>query len=144
MDDTHICIWRPWKQFSNFQDPSSTLSVYVQNCSTIFTLDVHFRTNPPPLQMITNQWKENMIQGWLSCVITILSGFSLTSFHLAEASLSAFSWIYILVCAVVQKYHKLSFIYNYAHFSAHFAINLLYLHNLNIEINYGTTTAPYM
>ena len=32
-----------------------------------------------------------------------LSGFPLTSFYLAEASLSAFSWLYTLVCAVVQK-----------------------------------------
>ena len=46
----------------------------------------------------------------------ILSGFSLTSFHLAEPSLSAFSWLYTLVCAVVQKYHEMSFIYNYSHF----------------------------
>ena len=33
----------------------------------------------------------------------ILSGFPLTSFHLAEASRSAFSWLYTPVCAVVQK-----------------------------------------
>ena len=31
----------------------------------------------------------------------ILSGFALTTFHLAEVSLSAFLWIYALVCAVV-------------------------------------------
>ena len=48
-----------------------------------------------------------------SCV----AGFSLTSFHLAEASLPAFSSLYtLLVCAVVQKYHEISFIYNYLHF----------------------------
>ena len=46
----------------------------------------------------------------------ILPGFPLTSFHLAEASLSAFSWLYTLVCAVVQKYHEMSFIYDYPHF----------------------------
>ena len=46
----------------------------------------------------------------------ILSGFSLTSFHLAEASLSVFLWLYTLVCAVVQKYHEMSFIYNYSNF----------------------------
>ena len=44
----------------------------------------------------------------------ILSDFSLTSFHLSEASLSSFSWFYSLVCAVVQKYHEMSFIYNYS------------------------------
>ena len=48
----------------------------------------------------------------------------------AEASLSAFSWLYILVCAVVQKYHKMFFVYNCSHFSTHFAINLFYLRNL--------------
>ena len=48
--------------------------------------------------------------------LLILSVFSLTSFHLAEASLSAFSWVCTLVSAVVQKYHEMSFIYNYAHF----------------------------
>ena len=46
----------------------------------------------------------------------ILSGFPLTSSHLAEASLSAFLWLYTLECAVIQKYHEMSFIYNYSHF----------------------------
>ena len=50
----------------------------------------------------------------------ILSGFPLTSFHLSEASLPAFSWCYSVVCAVVQKYHELSFIYNYSHFQYSF------------------------
>ena len=38
----------------------------------------------------------------------ILCVFPLTSFHLAEASLPAFSLLYTLVCAVVQKYHEIS------------------------------------
>ena len=46
----------------------------------------------------------------------ILSGFPLTSFHSAEISLSAFSWLYTLMCAIVQEYHEMSFIYNYLHF----------------------------
>ena len=46
----------------------------------------------------------------------ILSGFPMTSLHLAEASLTAFSWLYTLACAVVQKYHEMSFTYNYSHF----------------------------
>ena len=45
--------------------------------------------------------------------LLILSGFS---FHLAEASLSAFLWLYTLVCAVVRTYHEMSFIYNYLYF----------------------------
>ena len=52
----------------------------------------------------------------------ILSGFLLNSFHLAEASLSAFSWLYPLVCAVVQKCHDVPFIYNYSHFWDSFCI----------------------
>ena len=40
----------------------------------------------------------------------ILPGFPVTSFDLDEASLSAFTWLYTLVCAVVQKCHGLSFI----------------------------------
>ena len=39
-----------------------------------------------------------------------LPGFPLTSFHLAETSLSAFSWLYTLVFAVVQKYHAMSYL----------------------------------
>ena len=46
----------------------------------------------------------------------IFSGFPLTFFHLAEASLSGFSWLYTLVCLVVQKHHEISFIYNYSNF----------------------------
>ena len=46
----------------------------------------------------------------------VLSGFPLTPFHLAEASLSAFLWLYTLVCAAVQEYYEMSFIYSYSHF----------------------------
>ena len=42
-----------------------------------------------------------------SIISLILSGFPLTSFHSAEASLSAISWLCTLVCAVVQKYHEI-------------------------------------
>ena len=78
-------------------------------------------------QMLINQSKENIIQGWLSdpsfrsaLVFSInslvSSGFSLTSFHLAEALLSAFLCIYTLLCAVVEKDDEMSFIYNYLRF----------------------------
>ena len=46
----------------------------------------------------------------------IFSGFPLTSFNLTEPSVSAFLWLYTIVCAVVQKYHEMAFIYNYSHF----------------------------
>ena len=52
--------------------------------------------------------------------LLILSAFSLTSFLLAEASLSAFSQLYTLVCALVQKYHEMSFNYNYPYFQYSF------------------------
>ena len=52
----------------------------------------------------------------LSINSLIMSGFPFTSFHLAEASLSPFSWLYTLVCAVVQKYHEMYFIYIYSDF----------------------------
>ena len=127
-----IHIRRPWK-LANFQEPPLPLSIYVQNSSTPLTLEVQFQTKPP-LQLINNQLKENIIQVWLLYVIRfflqvgfhafifsinslILSGFPLTSFRLAAASLSAFSWLYtLLACAVVQKFHEMSFIYNYLHF----------------------------
>ena len=46
----------------------------------------------------------------------ILPGFPLTSFHLAEASLSISLWLCTLVSAIAQKYYEMSFIYNYLHF----------------------------
>ena len=87
-------------------------------------------SNELPLQMINNQLKENIIQRWILYVIRsylqvglfffsinslILSGFPLTSFHLTEALLSAFSWPYTLVVAAVQKYREMTFVYNYSH-----------------------------
>ena len=54
---------------------------------------------------------------------------NLTTFHLAETSLSDFLWLYALVCAVVQKYHEMTFICIHI-FSTHFAINLFHLRNL--------------
>ena len=49
-----------------------------------------------------------------------MSGFSFTSFHLDEASLPVFLWLYTLVGAVVQKHHEMYFIYNYSHFQYSF------------------------
>ena len=77
------------------------------------TLDVHFQTNLPSLQMITNQFKENIIQG---CYQVLPSG--RLSFTVSTHN--------ILACAVVQKYHDMSFIYIIHIFSTHFAINLFY------------------
>ena len=69
-------IWRPWK-LSNFQDLPLPLSSYIQNSSTSLTLDVQFQTNPP-LQMITNQLRENIILGWL---LHVIRSFLQVGFH---------------------------------------------------------------
>ena len=91
-------------QFSRLLSPCF---IYVQNSFTPLTLDVQFQTknsSPTPfsllcLQIITNQLKENIIQGWLSYVIKsfLQVGFrfqyqpinlvwlSFDFFHLAEA-----------------------------------------------------------
>ena len=101
----------------------------------------NFKPNPLPFPNDNQSIKKSIIQRWLlgptfraafvfSTNSLILSGFPLTSFHLAEASLSAFSWLHTLECGVIQKYHEMSFIYNYSHFSSHFAIDLFYLHNM--------------
>ena len=113
--------------------PPPPLSIYLQNSFPPLTLDVHFQTQPPPPpssndnQSVKRKHNPRMtiicyqvlLSGRLSffslCSL-ILHGFPLTSFHLPEASLSAFSWLYTLVCAFVQKYHKLSFIYNCSYF----------------------------
>ena len=78
--------------------------------------------------------------------ILILPGFPLTSFHLAEASLSAFWWLYTLVCAIVQKYYEISFICNYSPFWYSFCnqpvlfaqlrnVNKLWNNNRTVQLN---------
>ena len=75
----------------------------------------------------------------------ILSGFSLTSFHLVEASSSAFLWLYTLKCAVVQKNHGF-YLYNYLHFQYSFCnqpvlfaqfenVNKLWSNNRTVHVN---------
>ena len=67
----------------------------------------------PSRQMITNQVKENIIQGWLLFVLRsfFLAGFcfqyQLINFDwLYFDSISDFWWLYTLLCIVAQKYHK--------------------------------------
>ena len=117
-----IHIWCPWK-LSNFQNPPHHLSIYVQNSFIPLSLDVQFQMNPP-LQIIINQLKENIIKGWLLYDVRsfLQVGFRFQfqlvnlvclSFHLDKASLSAFSWLYTLVCVAVQNYNEMFFIYIY-------------------------------
>ena len=114
-------------QFSGPPTPPPPLVIYVQNASTPLTLDVQFQTNPPPPSPYDNQSikRKQSKDGYYmlsgpsfrsAFVFSINSLIPLTSAHLAEASLSAFFWLYTLVCAVVQKYHEMSFIYDYSHF----------------------------
>ena len=129
-----IHIRRPW-ELSNFQYPQPPLSIYVQNSSNPLTMDVQFQTKrpsphppihhpPTPHKMITNQLQENIIQGWLLYVIRVLLSsrlsffinlvwLSFDFFSFSWRHLSAFSWLYALVCAVVTK--CLLFTINYLH-----------------------------
>ena len=55
----------------------------------------------------------------------ILFAFPLTSFHLAEASLSDLSWFYTLVFVVVNNITKCLLFIIIHIFSTHFAINFI-------------------
>ena len=88
---------------------------------------------PPLPQMTTNQLKENIIQGWLLHVIRsflqvgfrfffyqlinlVWLSFDFFSFNWSLINISPSSWLYSLVCAVIQRYQEMSFICNYSHF----------------------------
>ena len=63
----------------------------------------------------------------------------------AEASLSAFSWLYIFLCAVVQKYHEMLFLFIIIHiFCTHFGINVFYLHNLKANKLWNNNRTVYV
>ena len=75
----------------------------------------------------------------------ILPGFPFTSFHLTEASLSAFLWLCALVCAVAQKILRNVF-NNYSHFQHSFCnqptlfaqlknVNKLQNNNRTVHVN---------
>ena len=116
-------------------------------------------SNDSPLQMITNQLKEKIIQGWLLYVIRsflqVGFRFQYQPINLVWLSFDffSFSWsltisFFVVLWSCVCKYPKMSrdkYIFICIHiFSTHFAINLLYLHNLKTWANYGTTTSPCM
>ena len=70
--------------------------------------------------------------------------FRLTFLHLAEVSLSAFSWLYTLMCEVAQKYPEMYFTYNHFYYSfcnqpALFAqleiVNKLWNNNHTVHVN---------
>ena len=112
-----IHIWRPWK-LSNFQDPPPP-------CPSMSKIIRHprpwtsnfKRTSPPPPSPNNNQSikrKHNPRMNIICYQVISLGRFSFSVsninpvwpffdfFHLAEASLSAISWLNTLVCAVVN------------------------------------------
>ena len=124
-----------------FKTPHRPCSTTSKILPTPWLWTSNFRRTPPlslflslslSLQMITNQLKEKIIQGWLLHVIrTFLQvgfrfqyqpinlvwlSFDFFSFSWSLTIISPSSWLYTLACAVVQKYQEMSFIYNYSHF----------------------------
>ena len=108
-----------------FSKPPTLSFIYVKKSSNPLTLDVQFQTNPPSSSGNQSIQIKNNPRMTLICYqvlpsafifsinLLISSSFHLTFLHLAEASLSAFSWLYTLVCEVVQKYHEMYFTYNH-------------------------------
>ena len=84
-------MWRPWK-LSNFQDPPPPLSSYVQLCLLPpWPWTPNFKRTPLPLQIVANQLKENITQGWL----LYLSGLSFRSAFVfsIDSSRLVFHWL---------------------------------------------------
>ena len=88
-------------------------------------------SNKPPLQMINNQLKENVIQGWLLCVIRpfLQVGFrfqyQLTNLVWLSFDFFLFSWspticffvaLYSCVCSCPKSITKCLLLINYSHF----------------------------
>ena len=71
-----IHIWRQWK-LSSFQDPPLPCPA-TSKIRRPLTLDVQFQTSLVPLQMITNQQIENIIQG---CLLYVIRSFLEVGFY---------------------------------------------------------------
>ena len=99
----------------------------------------------PPLQIIINQIKNNIIQGWLFYVIRsfLQVGFcfqyQLSNLVWLSFDFFSFSWslticlfvAFLLLCVQLSKNSSKCLLFIIIHiFSTHFAINLFYLHNL--------------
>ena len=109
-------------QFSRRPNPLVHL---VQKSSNPLILDVQFQMkSPSPNGNQSIQIKHNprialicyqvLPSAFVFSINSLISSsFHLTFLHLAEASLSAFSWPYTLVGEAVQKYHEIYFTYNY-------------------------------
>ena len=96
---------------------------------------------PSPKENINERWHYYMLSGPIfrsAFVFTInslaLSGFPLTSYHLAEAWLSAFSWLWTLVLQLSENITKCLLFIIIHIFSIHFAMNLvLFIHLENVN-----------
>ena len=112
-----------YMEIIQFSRPPTPLFIYVQKSSNPLTLDVQFQTkSPSPNGNQSIQIRHNPrmtlicyqvlpLAFFFSINSLISSSFHLTLLHLAEASLSAFSWL-TLVCEVAQKYYEMYFTYN--------------------------------
>ena len=97
-----IHIWRPWK-LSSFQDPPPPKFFH--------PLDIGrpISNGSPPLQMITNQFKENIIQRWLLYVIRsfiqVRFRFQYQFINLVWLSFDFFSFSWsLIICFLVALY----------------------------------------
>ena len=118
-DDTHMTSMEIVQFFK--PPPTPPLPINVQNSSIPLTLDVQFTRNHS--LMITNQLKENIIQGWL---LYVIKSFLEVGFRFQYHSFDffSFSWsltiyffvaLYSCVCSC-PKYQEMPSIYNYSHF----------------------------
>ena len=107
-----------------FSRPPTPLFIYVQKSSNLLILDVQFQTKAPsPNGNQSIQIKHNprmtliCYQVLPSAFVFSINSLILSSFHiflhLAEVSLSTFSWPHTVVCKVVQKYHEMYCTYNH-------------------------------
>ena len=140
-DDTHMTSMK----IVQFSRPPTPFSIYVQNSSTFLNSDVQFQTTPlskwEPINWKKTQSKDDyyMLSGpsfkssfVFSINPLILTGFPLTSFHLAEASLLYFLLHgFTILCVQLSENIEKCLLFIIIHiFSTNFANNLFHLHNL--------------
>ena len=139
-------IWRPWKLYI-FKTSQPPWPSTCKSLSPPWPWTSNFKWIPP-LQLITNQLKENIIQGWL---LYIIRSFLQASFrfqyqiiNLVWLSFDFFSFTWnlticffvdfcsctlVLLCSFPQISSKCLLLIIIHIFSTHFAINLFNLHD---------------
>ena len=140
-----IQIWRLWKLF-NFQDHHRSCWSTPKILPLPWPWTSNFKRTPP-LQMITNQLKENIIQGLLFYVIRsflqVDFRFQYQLINLVWLSFDffSFSWrlniCFFVFCDFIPLYVQLSqnitkcLLFISIHtFGTHFATSMFYFHNL--------------